>query len=326
MTRPSPPTLAAFGLTLLTEARPPGAWERRCCDGPSLDIRLASAEEIEESWSGLAGIGWRGVIDGADFVVERGMAGDHRVVHGAPPDERGRPAGGTRALHHLNAEASILRCAPENRADPVWWRAVLDSVLFTVALLRGYEALHAGGVVTPEGVIAITAGTGGGKSTLLTELLGRGARLMADDVLILESRGTRAPLAHPGPPLMNVPSVRIPVLEEGGAVQKISSLGDECWIGVPVHGEALPLKALVLLDRRRGAETELQPIEGGDALALLLGSLMRFPDSEKRRRARFELASALACTTKLWRLSADLDTAASTLADTMDQLETVQKP
>ncbi len=72
----------------------------------------------------------------------------------------------TRAIHHLCASGRVLRCAPTEPADPRWWRVVLDSVLFTVALLRGYEALHAGALATPGGVIAITAATGGGKSTL----------------------------------------------------------------------------------------------------------------------------------------------------------------
>jgi hypothetical protein len=86
---------------------------------------------------------------------------------------------------------------------------VLDSVLFTVALLQGYEALHAGAVATPDGVIAITSAAGGGKSTLLAALLQRGLALMADDVLVLESRGTEATLAHPAAPLMTVPAAPV---------------------------------------------------------------------------------------------------------------------
>jgi hypothetical protein len=116
---------------------------------------------------------------------------------------------------------------------------VLDSVLFTVALLQGYEALHAGAVATPDGVVAITAAAGGGKSTLLTELLQRGLDLMADDVLVLKSRGMEAPLAHPAPPSMTVPATRIPTLREAAPPQTISSLEEERWIAVPVHPEPL---------------------------------------------------------------------------------------
>jgi hypothetical protein len=234
-------------------------------------------------------------------------------VHGAHPDQSGAPTGGTRAVHHLSADASVLGCAPTDPGDPSWWRVVLDSVLFTVALLQGYEALHAGAVATPDGVIAITAASGGGKSTLLSELLGRGLALMADDVLVLGPRGTAPPISYPAPPLMTVPTSRIPMLGAADPPEPICSLEDELWIAVSVHPEPLPLKALVVLDRQPGLDFFIEKIE--NQLAPLLGSLMSFPSSPERQRARFELASTLASKTALWQLSADLNTPPAALAD-----------
>ena len=241
-------------------------------------------------------------------------------MHGAPPDPSGVPSAQTRAVHHLRADASVLRCAPSDPADPSWWRVVLDSALFTVALLRGYEALHAGAIATPDGAIAIAAATGGGKSTLLAELLGRGLALMADDVLVLEPRGAQAPLAHPAPPLMTVPADGIRARDDADPRATILSIGDERWIAVPVHPEPLPLKALVVLDRRpesqgAGALPSLERIES--QLGPLLDSLLRFPRLPERERARFELASTIASSVELWRLSANLDTPPSVLADTL---------
>jgi hypothetical protein len=279
---------------------------------PSLQVRTVAAQAIEDSWSGFQEIGWQGVIDGAPFVVERGIAGDHRFVHGAHPDQGGALAGGAHAVHHLSADASVLQCAPANPGDPSWWRVVLDSVLFTVALLQGYEALHAGAVATPDGVIAITAASGGGKSTLLSELLGRGLPLMTDDVLVLGPRGTESPISYPAPPLMTIPTTRISTLEVG-PLERICSLEDELWIAVPVHPEPSPLKALVVLDRQPGSNFFIDKID--DQLAPLLGSLMSFPSSPERQRARFELASTLASKTTLWRLAADVDTPPAALAD-----------
>ena len=311
--------LAAFGLSLITDMPPPGAWEARPLREPSLQIRSVTAQTIEHSWSGFEGMGWEGVIYGAPFVVERGRAGDYRFVHG------------TRAVHHLSADASVLQCAPSDPADPSWWRVVLDSVLFTVALLQGYEALHAGAIATPDGVIAITAASGGGKSTLLSELLGRGLELMADDVLVLESQGAEAPLAHPAAPLMTVPATRIPTLKEAdpsetgeasppeagdaGPPETISSIDDERWIAVPVHPEPLPLQALVVLDRQPGLQLSLHQIQ--DPLAPLMGSLMNFPRTPERQQTRFDLASVLASKTALWRLTADLSVPPDILADTL---------
>jgi hypothetical protein len=308
-------TLAAFGLGLLAEEPLPGAWEAQPPREPQLRIKSVSMQTIAQSWSGFQAIGWEGVIDGAPFTVEQGSAGDHRFVHGAHPDARGVPSGATRAIHHLDAERSLLQCAPVDAAGPSWWRVVLDSVLFSVALLQGYEALHAGAVATPTGVIAITAATGGGKSTMLAELLRRGMDLMADDVLMLESRGTESPLAHPAPPLMNVPTASIPMLAARGPVEMICTLAEEQWLAVPVYREALPLRALVVLDRRPGLQTGLHRIE--EPLVPLLSSLMNFPRTSERQRARFELASVLSCTTGLWRLTGDSSTPPSALADAL---------
>jgi hypothetical protein len=312
--------LSAFGLSLLSDLSPPGSWEVSPLREPSLQIRSVSAQAIEHSWSGMEAIGWEGMIDGAPFVVERGRTGDYRFVHGAHPDQCGARSSddseGIRAVHHLSPDASVLQCAPSSSAEPAWWRVVLDSVLYTVALLRGYEALHAGAIATPDGAIAITAAMGGGKSTLLTELLGRGLALMADDVLVLEPQGAdEAPLAHPAPPLMTVPAARIPALRRAGVAETISSLEEERWIAFPVHPEPLPLKTLVVLDRRPGLETSLEWIE--DPLAPLLNSLMNFPRSPERQRTRFELASLLAAKTALWRLATDLGTPPDVLADTL---------
>jgi hypothetical protein len=291
--------LRAFGLGLLADMPPPGAWAAAAPPAePILRLRTTSAAEIAERWSGLAAIGWEGTIDGASFVVERGLAGDHRFVHGELPDQRGTLGVGTRAIHHLSADACVLRCAPADPAEQSWWRVVLDSALFTVALLRGYEALHAGAIATPDGAIAIAATTGGGKSTLLNELLSDGWSLMTDDVLVLESRGERAPLAQPGAPLMTVPAGISPL-----PGKPIASVGEECWVAVETHREAIPLGALVVLHRDPGLVTSLHPAR--DPLAVLIGSLLRFPRVPERERARFEMAGAIAAHVPIWELSAD---------------------
>jgi hypothetical protein len=311
------PALRAFGVSLLVDQRPPGAWQARAPREPLVEIQPATAQTIEDNWSGMEGVAWEGVIDDAPFVVERGVDGDHRFVHGDQP-KRGGLSAGTRAIHRLCADTSVLQCAPSDPADPSWWRIVLDSVLFTVALLCGYEALHAGAIATPDGAVAITAATGGGKSTLLAALLGRGSALMADDVLVLEPRDTAPPLVHPAPPVMTVPAAAMPVLCGADCPETISSVGEERWIAVPVHAEPLPLKALVVLDRRPGSQTSgplasLTKIE--NPLAALMSAFMNFPRTPERQRARFELASTIASASALWRLSADLDTPPNVLAD-----------
>lgn len=318
--------LAAFGLGLLSELDPPGAWEPAAVDGPLLHLRITDAATIREHWSGHGASGWEGTIDGAPLVVERGVAGDHLFVHGAGaqapvPAARREQAGlptpappDTRSLHHLCPSASVLRCAPAEPDDPGWWRLLLDSVLFTVALIRGYEALHAAAVATPAGAVAITAATGGGKSTLLSELMLAGLPLLADDVLALKPRERGAPVAYPAPPLMTVPSQRTVALAAlpGGAPARIATVEDEDWLAVPVHRKPLPLRALIVLDRRPGAETKIEPDE--QPLATLMQGLLRFPRTPERERSRFEIAAQIAENVPIWRLRADTETAPPALA------------
>jgi hypothetical protein len=329
---------AAFGLGLSTDLALPGAWAQRTLAEPILRLRSASAAEIAERWSGRDALGWEGTIDGALFVVERGRAGDHRFVHGAPsvetravahdgsppnhgapsvetravahdgsPPNHGAPPGGTRAVHHLSADAAELLCGPDAEGEPLRWRAILDSVLFSAALLRGYEALHAGAVATEQGAIAITAGAGAGKSTLLVELLRGGCPLLCDDVVVLEPRGGESPLAHPGPPLMTVPAGTSPL---PGA--PIASVGEERWVAVPAHPQAIALAALVVLNRAPGLPTSLHRVR--DPLAVLIGSLLRFPRLPERERARFEVAGAIASHVPIWELCADPSVSPGVLA------------
>jgi hypothetical protein len=326
---------AAFGLGLRTDLELPGAWAPRTPAEPILQLRSASAVEIAERWSGLDAVGWEGTIDGAPFVVERGRAGDHRfvhgevvhgeVVHGEAPHPYGVPSAETRAvahdgsshnrgappgahaIHHLSADAAELLCGPGAEGEPLRWRVILDSVLFSAALLRGYEALHAGAVATERGAVAITAGAGAGKSTLLVELLRGGCPLLSDDVLVLEPRREDAPLAHPGPPLMTVPAGTSPL---PGAM--IAPVGEERWVAVPAHPRATPLAALVVLSRAPGLATSLHRVR--DPLALLIGSLLRFPRLPERERARFEVAGAIASQVPIWELCADSNVTPGTLA------------
>jgi hypothetical protein len=286
----------AFGLSLSFETPPPGAWEPRPATEPGLVLRSASRAEIEDGWSGSPQPGWEATIDGAPFVAERGTAGDYRFSHGEG------------ALCLLAADGGLLRCALDQGEGAAGWRVVLDSVLFSVALIRGHEALHAGAVASERGAVAIVAGSGGGKSTLLAELLGGGASLLADDVVVLEARDGGAPLAHPGPPLMTVPA---PVRPLPG--KPIAGLGEERWLAVPAAPEPLPLGAVVLLNRHPGAETGLRPL--GDPLAVLLASLLGFPRAPERERARFELAAEIAAAVPIWELAADPSVTPTALAD-----------
>lgn len=284
----------AFGLSLRFEGEPPpGAWAEATGRGPELVVRDASSGDLSAAWSGTDSIGWEALIDGMPFRVERGVRADHLFLHGDRP------------VCHLDvAGATLLRStAGEDLAS---WRIVLDSALFSVALLRGLEALHAGAVIGDGGAIAIAAAAGGGKSTLLTALLAAGFELLADDVVALEGEG-KAVIAHPGPPLMTVPAVAPSLPGEELAV-----VGDERWLATPVSARARPLAAVVLLNRRAGTETALLPL--ATPFISLLPMMLGFPRIPERERSRFELAATVAAGVPVWELRAEPTVPAAELA------------
>jgi hypothetical protein len=77
-------------------------------------------------------------------------------------------------------------------APDVSERTVVDGFQRTVLPLAlqffGSEALHASGVLTANGVVALCGDSGVGKSTLAHVLAGRGHELWADDAVVFECR------------------------------------------------------------------------------------------------------------------------------------------
>lgn len=67
---------------------------------------------------------------------------------------------------------------------------VLDSVLPLFLNLFGSEALHATAIATDRGACAFTGPAGTGKSTLAASFVKVGYKLLCDDCLALEDRGT----------------------------------------------------------------------------------------------------------------------------------------
>ena len=239
--------------------------------------------------------GWEGINDGRRLQVQAVSGGDHRFVYG------GRP------VFHLSADHRTLTTGSPAHADIHWWRILMDSVLFTVSLLRGHEALHAAACAGEGGALAIVAGTGGGKSTLLAELLSRGRQLVTDDVLFVEERAGTV-LAHPGPPLMTLPRHgRTELLTPLGEV------GDELWGAVATVAQPVALRRIVVLDRRPGAATTFTAM--ARPLAALVGNLLAFPAGAAREAARFSLAAAVASQAEIWQLVSDVSTSPAALAD-----------
>ena len=287
----------AFGVSLDAKIAIPGAWS--CDDGAGdrVEVVGAPADAVRAAWSGDGTEGWSAYPDRTLFRALHGVGGDLLFEVG------------DRAVMHLDAGSRRLSVSD---ADDVWaQRALLDSVLFTLSLRAGFEALHAGAVHTDRGVLAVVSGTGGGKSTLIAELVHRGSSLMTDDVLAL-SRGDGV-MAWPGPPLMTIPDA---VPHEPGTL--VHELAEERWVAVPVHDRPARLGAVVILDRVPGPQApRLEPL--GSPFDLL-PHLIPYPDSSERAVSRFEAAADVFAAGVAWRLTIDREAPANVAAAALDDL------
>jgi hypothetical protein len=291
--------LSAFGLEIdadfpLPGARPGGA------EG-DLSLRLAPQDEFVPLIGEARLLRLLASFDDCAYAMLEAPAGDVLICYGH------------RALLHLSADRRLLRCAPTVQDDPHWQRVLLDTVLWSVSLLRGFELLHASAVETPAGIVAFVAASGGGKSSLAAEYLRRGASFFSDDIVALDDPDGRV-VGFPGPPVINLPRQFAPA---DVAARPIADFGDERWVEVePVSPGARPLAAVVIVDRARGHEAACARVEA--TTLELLPHALGLPHLEERVRRRFELFSRVAATTPVLHLTADLDVPTGELADLVD--------
>jgi hypothetical protein len=289
-----------FGLTVRTDLQLAGLKPSAGAStaAPTVTINLVPADAVERRFSGAT-----------EHRVRLSVGASEHIEAIVGRDQDALMRYGEHASFYVSADGSEVLCAPEDPASLAWRRVLLDTVLGTAARSRGLDGLHAAAVRLAGGVVAIAAPTGGGKSTLSAELVRRGARLLADDMVFL-TRQQGQVLAHPGPALMNLPVGAFPPDSLG---ERLATFGDEEWIAVrnPARDPA-PLAGVVLLQRSPSARGAwLQPDHSGTSL---LEIALDSGPAPARRRARFELLGDLSREAWIVRLTAGSDESPDVLA------------
>lgn len=295
----------AFGLDLRSSFALPGMSPDEMEGLPALALELATHAELETAWSGPCGPpAWRGRLgDGRDLTIERGMTGDLLFTYG------------DHAKFRLDAHGQRLDCAPRH-AGLDWQRALIGKVVPSVSVVRGYEALHAGVVDSPDGVVAIAGPSGSGKSSLAIELVRRGWPLFADDELTLEKDGDTV-RAHPGTPHMNL-ALDLPIGPDPREVGTILGvLAGERWLTTHRRPQRTrPVRLICLLERSSRLSLGAQTLPANPLL--LAPHMLGLSTSAKRQRSRFCLYSDLVERTTLVRLTGNLESTPAELADIVE--------
>jgi hypothetical protein len=294
--------LEAYGLEVETDINLPGTQSTRPeRQSQSLLLTRAAADDLPPLLDHARYLRNLQAYDGLPFAMLEDADGDVLFVYGRS------------ALVHLPADRMALRYAVADEDDPSWQRVLMDTILWTASLLRGFELLHAAAVSGDHGLIALVAHTGGGKSSLAAEFVRRGAELFADDIVALVDAGGSVQ-AHPGPPLMNLPRSVTP--ETLGA-RTVADFGDERWV-VLDRGAVAPraMAAVVLINRVEGESLRCTPIPSTSLP--LLPHAVTLPHLQDRARRRFDIFGGMVAHAPIFSLHADPAVPPSELADVIE--------
>lgn len=220
-----------------------------------------------------------------DFVGCPELVADVEVSLRGWGASRGVPARGMAPLVSFEKWRQRYHWVSSTLEQPVKWNKRLPRSAFSVLCDIQYElsdwflvenpdylCLHCAAVRMGDGAIIIPADGKAGKSTLIAHLAMAGHQVMCDDVLAITPGRPRAMS------LGLLPRLRLP-LSEGAAASyrdfvaarrgpsdrfyQYLALGPDEFAP---YGTKLPIRAIVLLDRRDAGDVAIEPVGAGEVL------------------------------------------------------------
>lgn len=152
---------------------------------------------------------------------------------------------------------------------------ILGFGMSMIAMQRGMIAIHCSALADEDGAILIAGESGAGKSTLATAFIEAGYRLMADDMVLVETVEGKA-MAKPAFPFQKL--CRNVVMEKGYDMNELIYINEEKdKFLVPFKGEfvtkPLPVKAFIYLVIVNAEEVLTDEVKGIDKLRLCADNL-----------------------------------------------------
>jgi hypothetical protein len=266
----------AHGLQVLSPFALPGMSEREDPLLPTLELDLFTRPSVEADWQ----------VHEARAIWEGRLGDGETLLVSGTCDGRYLFAFGEKALFGLDLDRERLACAP-SEAGVAWQRILLTKLLPNIAMLRGYEALHASAVSSPQGAVLVLAPSGTGKTALALALAAEGWPLISDDILVL-GRDADGVHVHPGTPHLNVDRPKRRGRPHRDLAQVLGILGGELWLAADsLTAEPRPVAAMCLLERGFPGPLEIRTLR---ATPLALAPYMLgLADGREREGERFAL-------------------------------------
>jgi hypothetical protein len=282
-----------FGLQVAAGFRVPGVLEEAGADAPpaprALRVVLAEAAVLDAAWPSSGAERTFELLqpDGSPVLtIDRDASAGYRVWI---------PSLGVCVIE---PDGTRIACAPPAKG-PNRWRLLLGQALPIAAALQGMEVLHASAVALDGQAVAFLASSGVGKTSLAFELIGHGARFMADDVVALERYGDVL-MAHPG-----IGLARITTPE-----------GEKQEVALDPPGSPVPLAAAYFLERvQEVAAIEVDPLDPPDPRLLLGATFVTHVPTAERLVTQLDICSQIARTVALFHVRSPAGGGVGPLAD-----------
>jgi hypothetical protein len=298
------PGIEIPGVGAATTAPPPSS-----SPSPTTRVRIDPAE-LERRWQPAAHTAEvvRELRDGDSMLLTVELAHPAGYLLRAP--------GVGRIL--VAPDGGELLCDPAP-GSAEWATLIPAQALPLAATLRGLEVLHASGVVVDGRAVLFAGAPGAGKSSLAAALLHRGAALLSDDVIALESR-EGVLVAHPGAALLHLQAVEHERLSEREreALGAPTAFPHKPRYHPRVSASPTPLGELFLLERSvHGPPVER--LAAVDPFALLASTFNLSVRTPERLVRHLDLAAALAATGRVHRVRVQPGVNATQLAEAVSQ-------
>lgn len=189
------------------------------------------------------------------------------------------------ASFRLDGESGAATGVVDPAAPRAWIPEVYRRAVLPVALQAfGREALHASAVLTPHGVLALCAASGGGKSTTAYALSRLGHELWADDAVVFDVTDD-ALSAIPLPFRLRLRPRSAAFFGEDRL--RAQDLGESVELESP-HSRPAPMAGICLLERGakpEGAPAELSRVPAAQAFTEVLvhASCFSLRDAERKQ-------------------------------------------
>jgi hypothetical protein len=203
-------------------------------------------------------------------------------------------------------DGSTVTGSPPSGPRWRWERLVLAQALPLAALLQGVELLHAGAVCLGDRAVAFLGPSGAGKTTIATQLVARGARLLTDDVLAVTTEGTTV-WGHRGGAVARIDAAAIRRMSpaQRAALGDIEARGAKWHVRPPAGPARARLDALyVLTPGADDAAVAIRPVRPADPGILLGSAFLPYVDAGDRLRRQLDVVAAIAATVPLHAVDA----------------------